>query len=72
MSTHDQEQPTPLPQADAPPVDVALPDGQHPYAAVQSRQRETNGTWRYRPQIHLPSQTGKRRGHAGRPGPTAR
>ncbi|SEG85360.1 hypothetical protein SAMN05216223_11648 [Actinacidiphila yanglinensis] len=56
MSTDDdQEQPAPLPQADGPLVDVALPDGQHLYAVVKSRLRETDRSWWYRLQIHLPS-----------------
>jgi hypothetical protein len=44
------------PQTDGPLVDVTLPDGQHLYAVLKGRRRESDATWWYDLQIHLPSQ----------------
>lgn len=56
---HGAGQPAALPQADGPLVDVTLPDGQHLYAVVKSRRRESDGWW-YALQVHLPSQGSER------------
>ncbi|MCM2424258.1 DUF6233 domain-containing protein [Streptomyces sp. RKAG293] len=56
----DGEQAADLPAADGPLVRVRLHDGQKLYAVVKGRRRERDGTWWYRPQIHLPSATEQR------------
>jgi hypothetical protein len=55
-----QTQPTALPKADGPLVDVTLPDGQHLYAVVKARVREPDGSWWYDLQIHVPHQGSER------------
>lgn len=46
-----------LPRADGPLVRVRLHDGQELYAVVLRRRRETDGSWWYQLQIHLPMAT---------------
>lgn len=58
-----------LPRADGPLVDVRLPDGQHLYAVVKGRLRETDGSWWYRLQIHLPSAVETRGRRSEEPAP---
>jgi hypothetical protein len=57
---HNQEQPAVLPKADGPLVAVTLPDGQRLYAVVKARVRESDASWWYDLQIHLPSQGSER------------
>jgi len=58
--SEDAGQPDNLPQADGPLVRVRLHDEQELYAVVKGRQREADGAWWYRLQIHLPTATSVR------------
>lgn len=49
--------PEDLPQADGPLVRVTLHDGQPLYAVVKGRRRESDGSWWYLLQVHLPAAT---------------
>jgi Family of unknown function (DUF6233) len=50
-----EEKAAALPKADGPLVRVTLHDGQQLYAAVKGRRRESDGSWWYDLQIHLPA-----------------